>query len=223
MRGKHSVAVILIALVTVGGWLIINIKNPHIEPEPSIGAGHHGGFGHNGGSPISVSLKEPLNFGALVGGEIRYIDLTPNGDVYISGQSAHSYVGDVNSQRYQVQPGRLKFEVNSTRRSKYITVKFLPGELKPGVTLSNLQIQLVAASPEVEKVLSYQVPNEIKLKLNHANNCGINWRCRRNRNTSVFIDLHYGGRLTLGSHVSGEVLAPLDARISVLKKNHYAN
>ncbi len=191
-----------------------------VEDEPSIGAASE--YGHSKNHPnnnFSFST-ESMSFGALVGGDSDiYIELGTDGSVLTNSQSRHSYIGDFNKQhffndpRYLIRSGRLKLNADVRRSHRYLLIDFSRNTNVDGVTLTGLEIiptDTINAIPEP----FHNVQNSIKFEVTHPK-CGLSYKCRSQK-TNVTIDLSLYGRLTLQSHIKGEVNAQLEASVKLV-------
>jgi hypothetical protein len=194
-------------------------------PEPDIGAAHPNQ------RIINYLHREPIKFGALVGGvDGRYIEIAPNGNVVTSGdivhQSQRSQIGRTNLTRfssnpfYQIRPGRLTFEVKTG--SNIVVVRLQSGILQNGVNLSNVSLTMGPASVGVEHIRNHPVTNEMKFRLVNRVHCRkFSFRCKSNKRKPFAgtVDVVFGGRLTIDKTVSGNIDAPLQAEIRLID-NH---
>jgi hypothetical protein len=222
-RVKKSLVVIIFVLISCG-FLSVSFMmyrgGSSQDSEPEYASAHR----YRDRDRIVGIRSEPLEFGVLVGGPgIRQITLTPEGNVYSSGeilnQSRSSYVGRANS-RYlagrgnQASRGRLRFSVKSPSVGKYVLVKFLPGELDSGVNLGSLDIRVGRETRGVERVKTYQVANELLFRIVESPSL------RYSKHREVNVDVYYGGLLSLSEHVSGQVTASMMVDISVVKRRN---
>lgn len=222
---------VLVSCFVSGLWLLDRYSRDGVV-EPDIAAGHGGSsYSHHSHHSTRVSIeKEPLKFGALVGGhDGRYIVLSTSGQVHTNGQivdqSARSHIGVENQRKfsanpyYKMQAGRLKVVANKVYAGKYIKIKFFPGALLDGVTLSSLELE-VAGLTGATRVDSHVHPSEILFKATgQKKRCGWSYwwfyGCYSDEGSDVEIDIVYGGRLTIDDFVFGEIDAKMDVRVTL--------
>lgn len=225
MKARYVVTAVIIAIFAAGMWMVGADKQfgsmrllqiAQVASEPGV-ASAHSSHAH-----IAVTRKIPLNFGAVVAGNVnRFISLSPDSVVRASGATVNrphkSYVGNANSEkmsglRYQIQAGRLTFKAISVSAGQYVLVRFMPGELSSGVNLSQLEVLSGPDTRGVELLKSHNKPNEIMFRVSGSQLHGNTF------SNVVEVDLLYGGKLSLADFVNTEINARMEVEVSVVAR-----
>lgn len=220
---KYGFLVVTVLCIGLGIIWYSEYRETSLDAEPAIGAAF------NLERNITYINKEPLKFGALIGGvDGRFIELRANGNVTTSGdiihQSLRSHIGGTNLRNfasnpfYQIKPGRLTFQIMSDTDT--ILIRFNQGMLQPGVNLSNLTFEVGPESVGVDLVSNHLASNEMKFRIvNSGRSCKrLSFRCKKKgqKLLSGTIDIVFGGKLTIDRAVSGNIDAPFQAEITLL-------
>ena len=172
----------MIVLVLCALVVMIYDNKDDLMLEPDFGAA-------KGDCYLNLVESEPLVFGAIVANASSATWISMDTDSMITAQRSKSFVGNINSENYQLHRGVVSLSGKGLAQGSQIIVTFNTAELSDGIALDNMQFDVAT----VDNLVAADLSGFQSLTLNVLSE------------GRVQADILFSGRLTLQKTVYGQV------------------
>ena len=138
---------------------------------------------------LNLVESEPLVFGAIVANASSATWISMDTDSMITAQRSKSFVGNINSENYQLHRGVVSLSGKGLAQGSQIIVTFNTAELSDGIALDNMQFDVAT----VDNLVAADLSGFQSLTLNVLSE------------GRVQADILFSGRLILQKTVYGQI------------------